>query len=59
MYVPLAEFRGSKIAKNIFKIYLILHPFWLYILLGLVELVAAAPYPVRPARPWPYLDFEK
>ena len=19
----------------------------------------AAPYPVRPARPWPYLDFEK
>ena len=20
---------------------------------------SAAPYPVRPARPWPYLDFEK
>ena len=20
---------------------------------------AAVPYPVRPARPWPYLDFEK
>jgi hypothetical protein len=21
--------------------------------------IAATPYPVRPARPWPYLDFEK
>ena len=23
------------------------------------SLCSAAPYPVRPARPWPYLDFEK
>ena len=25
----------------------------------LTQHVPAAPYPVRPARPWPYLDFEK
>ena len=26
---------------------------------GLYIHTSAAPYPVRPARPWPYLDFEK
>ena len=33
--------------------------FWDFFLSTSGTLDAAAPYPVRPARPWPYLDFEK
>ena len=43
--------------KITWKYYKMIEVFFLGILTP--KQMAAAPYPVRPARPWPYLDFEK